>query len=164
MDGLSEERNRRAQRNRVAEPPNQPRHQAGHATLASAPRFFQYLRTHIIKEISTLPAHVDACHRTDRHRRARRSLDPRRDVDAIAEDVVIVENDVPDVDSDAKLDSTILRQDGVPLSHTTLHFDRAPHRIDGAAKLHKHAISGGLDHTTAVFGYLGVNKFPSKRL
>jgi hypothetical protein len=62
------------------------------------------------------------------------------------------ENDVTDVDSDAEHDSTILRQDGVSSGHTTLHFDRAPHRIDGAGKLHKHAIAGGFDHTTAVFG------------
>jgi len=37
-------------------------------------------------------------------------------------------------------------------------------RENGEFKLHKHAIAGGLDHTTAVFSYFRVNKLTSDGL
>src|SRR5208283_6057493 len=87
-------------------------------------------------------------------------LQPRCDVDAIAEDVVAIDDNVADVDPDTKLDPLFGRNTRVALGHATLHIDRTAHRIDYARELQQQAIAGGLDDPAAVFGDLWVNKLP----
>jgi hypothetical protein len=43
-------------------------------------------------------------------------------------------DDIPKVNADAKIDATLGRKASVALEHAVLHFDRAPHRVDHAAK------------------------------
>jgi hypothetical protein len=78
-------------------------------------------------------------------------------VDAIAEDVVVIENDVTDVNADAEFDPLILRHGGILLGHAALDFNRKAHRIDGAGKLDQHAVTGRLDDVASMGGYGGVN-------
>jgi hypothetical protein len=56
-------------------------------------------------------------------------------VDSIAEDVVVIENDVTDVNADAKFDPLIQRLGGILLGHVALDFNRIAHRIDRTGKL-----------------------------
>src|SRR6266446_9003691 len=70
-------------------------------------------------------------------------FDPRRDVDAVAVEVVALDDHVAEIDADAQLDAAVRRDTRVPLGHRLLHRDRATHRIDDAGKLHQHAVAGG---------------------
>ena len=87
-------------------------------------------------------------------------LQPRGDIDAIAEDVVAVDDDVADIDADAKVESLIGCNACVALRHAALHVDRAAHRIDDAREFHQQAVTGGLDDPAVVFGDLGIDKLP----
>ena len=96
-----------------------------------------------------------------RHANAARlgnAFQPRGDIDAVTEDVVVIKNDVTDMDTDAKFDPLILRHSGVLLGDAALHFNRTAHRIYGAGKLDQHAVAGRLDDAASMGGYSGVNK------
>ena len=68
------------------------------------------------------------------------TLKPSRDVDAIAEYVVALDQDVTEVNSDAKQHTPVLRDTFVPLVHHRLHRHRALDRIDYRGKLKQHAV------------------------
>jgi hypothetical protein len=77
------------------------------------------------------------------------------DVDAIAEDVVIVNDDVTDVDADAKLDPILGGDARITFSHTVLNVDRAAHSVDNAREFQQQAVTGRLDDRppySAIFG------------
>ncbi len=76
--------------------------------------------------------------------------EPRGDVDAVAENIVVVDDDVADMDADAEFDPLILRHGGVLLGHAALDLDRAARRVDGAGELDQHAVAGGLDDAAAM--------------
>ena len=59
-------------------------------------------------------------------------LEPRGDVDAVAEDVVALDDDVAEIDADAKFDAPVRGEPAVPLGHRLLHRDGAAHGIDDA--------------------------------
>jgi hypothetical protein len=65
----------------------------------------------------------------------RKTFQTRRHVHAIAEEVAMVEHDIPDIDADAELDPLFLGHFGIPLSHIALDIDCAPHRVHNAAEL-----------------------------
>src|SRR4029079_13085225 len=88
-------------------------------------------------------------------------LQPRGDVDAIAEDVVVVDDDVADVDADAKRDPLLWRHAGVAIRHPALYVDRATHRIDDAGELEQQPVACRLDDAAAVFRNLRVDQFPA---
>jgi hypothetical protein len=64
-------------------------------------------------------------------------LDPRGDVDAVAIEIVALDDYVAEIDANAQLDTTVRRDTGVALGHRLLHRDRAAHRIDDAGKLYQ---------------------------
>ena len=86
------------------------------------------------------------------------ALKPRGDIDAVAEDVVIINDDVPDVNADPKFDPLVLRYRRILLGHTALDFNGTAYRIHGARKLDQHAVAGGLDDPPAIVGDGGVNE------
>ena len=77
-------------------------------------------------------------------------LDPRSDIDAVAKNVALVNDDFPNVDADPKRD--FLGRVDVPFRHLALHRHRACHRVNGAGELNQHAVTGGLDDA-ALMGY-----------
>ena len=79
-------------------------------------------------------------------------FDPRGDVDAVAIDVVVLDDHVAEIDADAQLDAVVRRDTGVALGHRLLHLDRAAHRIDDAGELDQQAVAGGLDDAAMVLG------------
>src|SRR5262245_43881674 len=58
------------------------------------------------------------------------ALQPRRDVYAIAEYVIALDEDVPEVNPDPELHAAVLRNAFVPLGHHRLHGHCAFDRID----------------------------------
>ena len=86
------------------------------------------------------------------------TLQPSGNVDAVAKDIVVVDDDIADMDTDPEFDSDILRDYGVLRGHGTLDFDRAARRINGAGELHQHAVAGGLDDAPPMGGYRGINE------
>jgi hypothetical protein len=62
-------------------------------------------------------------------------------VDAITEDVVVIENNIIDMNADPEFDPLIRQHGGILLGHAALDFNRTAHRIDGAGKLDQHAVT-----------------------
>ena len=91
-------------------------------------------------------------------------LDPRGDIDAVAIEVVALDDHVAEIDADAQFDAAVRRDTGVPLGHRLLHRDRAAHRIDDAGKLHQQAVAGGLDDAAPVLGDFRIEKLTAQRL
>src|ERR671934_43463 len=80
----------------------------------------------------------------------RQSLQTRSDIDAVAVNILVVDDDVTDVETDAKLDTPFRRDLDVALGDLPLDVDRAAYRIDDAGKLDQDAIARGLDDAPAM--------------
>jgi hypothetical protein len=87
-----------------------------------------------------------------------------RDVDAITEDVVFIENNVPDVNANPEFDPLILRQRRILLGHRRLSFNGTAYGIHRTGKLNQQAVARGLDDPAPVGGYSGVKEGLSDRL
>ena len=92
------------------------------------------------------------------------AFQPRGDIDAVTENVVVIKNDVTDMDTDAEFDPLILRHGDVLLSHTALNFNRTARSIYGACEFGQHTVTGCLDDAASMGGYSGVSKGLSDRL
>ena len=80
------------------------------------------------------------------------ALEPGCDVDAVAEDVVLANDDVADMDADAEQNPLVGRlADREPVD-PALELHRGPHRIDRAGKLREEAVAGVLDDAAAMLG------------
>ena len=101
--------------------------------------------------------------KTNRARRGQR-LDPCGDVDAVAVDVALVDDDIADVDADAEFDAAVFGNVRIALGGTALRVEREAHRVDGAGEFHQRAVAGGLDDAAVMFGNLGMEQFAPDRL
>ena len=90
-----------------------------------------------------------------RRRRLGNAFQARGDVDAITEDIVVIDDDVADVNADAKLDPLIVRDRSVLLGHAALDFNGTADRIYGAGKLDQHAVTGRLDDPAPIGAMVG---------
>jgi len=63
------------------------------------------------------------------------SFEPGRDIDAIAKDVAILDDDVTHIDANAKLDAVVGRHAGVAPGHLALNFDGAAQCVDHTGEL-----------------------------
>ncbi len=86
-------------------------------------------------------------------------LQTRRDIDAVAKNIVAVDDNVADVDSDSKYDFLFRENTGVALSHAALNVDRANNRIYHAGEFNQHPVSGGLNDAAVMFRYARINQF-----
>ena len=82
--------------------------------------------------------------------RLRDALKPRSDVDTVPEDVVALDQDVPEIDPDPEQHPAISRHPFVPLGHHRLHSHRAFDRIDHRGKLKQHAVPRALHEASPV--------------
>src|SRR5689334_19526807 len=80
------------------------------------------------------------------------------DVDAVAIEVVALDDHVAEIDADAQFDAVVRGGAGVPLGHRLLHRDGTAHRIDDAGKLHQQAVAGGLDDAAVMLGDLRIDE------
>ena len=85
-------------------------------------------------------------------------------VDAISEDVIAVDDDVSDIDSNSELNAILRRNGGVAFDHAALDVNGAAYCVDDTDKLDQHAVARGLDDATAVLSNLGVNELLAVRL
>ena len=82
------------------------------------------------------------------------------DVDAIAKNVITVDDDIADVDTNAQLDTFVCGHCTVALVHTALNFERATRSLNDAGKLDQDAVAGPFDDAPPMFGNLWFPKFP----
>ena len=59
-------------------------------------------------------------------------FEPRRDIHPIAENVIAFDNNVANIDSDAKFDALVTLGGGITFCHPALNVERAADRINGA--------------------------------
>ena len=83
---------------------------------------------------------------------------PRRDVDAVAEDVLALRNYIAEVDAHSELDPLLDWSSRIALDHPALHLDPAAHSIDDARELGQKAVAGVLHDPAAVFGDLRIHQ------
>ena len=85
------------------------------------------------------------------------------DIDAVAEDIIVVDDDVSDVYPNAELDPEVLRHTVVLFSHAVLDSDRTARSIHRASEFNQHAVAGGFDDPAAMGGDGGVDEGRSNR-
>src|ERR1700757_3884068 len=73
--------------------------------------------------------------------RCGQGLKTRSDVHSFAPNIAFVDNDLPDVDADAKLDSTLLREFRIALRHSALKLNGALHRVHDAGKFDQNSVT-----------------------
>jgi hypothetical protein len=86
-----------------------------------------------------------------------------RDVDAVAKDIVAVDDDVADVDPHPEHDLPFRSDARVAPDHAALDLDGAADRIHDAGEFHQHPIAGGLDDAAVVLGNAAVDQFAAVR-
>ena len=124
----------------------------------------EQLLAEILKDKGQAVAHLVMDRIGDEHPAGiSQGFDPGGDVDAVAIEVVALDDHVAEIDADAQFDAAVRFDPGVPLGHRLLHFDRAAHRIDDARKFHQQAVPGGLDDAAVVLGDLRIEKLAAQR-
>jgi hypothetical protein len=94
------------------------------------------LLAEILKEKGQPVAHVVVDRIGDEHPAGiGQGFDPGGDVDAVAVEVVALNDHVAEIDTDAQFDAVVGRDIRVAFRHRVLDFDRAAHRVDDARKL-----------------------------
>jgi hypothetical protein len=88
----------------------------------------------------------------------------RCDIDVVAKDVAILDDNIPDIDTDAKLDAVVGRYTGVAPDHLALHLDGTAQCIHHTTELDQQPVVGGLDQATAVLGDFRVEEVAAQRL
>ena len=88
-------------------------------------------------------------------------FEPRGDVDAVAMNVVAVDDDVAEIDPDAPIRCGLGRR---VLGHRRLPLDRAAHRVDDAGELDEQSVAGGLDDAAVMPGDRRVDQPGAQRL
>src|SRR5437868_11332978 len=78
----------------------------------------------------------------------RQPLQPHRDIDAVAINVAAVDDQVTEIDADAKSQAAFLGKIQIAVDHRALDFAGAAHRVDHAGEFRQHAVAGGLDDPT----------------
>jgi hypothetical protein len=89
---------------------------------------------------------------------------PRRNVDAVLEDVTLVFDDVTAIDTHSEFNPMLQRCAGVSLDHCSLNFHGALHGVDNASELDQHPVASGLDDMPAMLlFYASVDQFTAVR-
>jgi hypothetical protein len=83
-------------------------------------------------------------------------FEPRRNIDAIPENIAILDDDISDIDANAELDPIVARNRRIALGHCRLHFDRAAQRVDDAGELNQQTVAHHLDDPAMMLGNLGI--------
>jgi hypothetical protein len=86
-----------------------------------------------------------------------------RDIDAVAKDVLVLDDDVAEIYSDPELDPAVLGNAGLAIDHSPLPFGGAAHRVDDARELRQQPVASILDDTARMLGDLRVDKLAEMR-
>jgi hypothetical protein len=122
------------------------------------------LRTHILKGdfylATNLPVSIVGNANTTRF------CDPfetHRNIHAVTKDIIVLDDNITDVNADAKFDPLDLRYIDILLGHAALNFVGTSHGIDHAGELGNSAVPGILDDTSVMLSDFGIEKCSSKR-
>jgi hypothetical protein len=88
----------------------------------------------------------------------------RRDIHAVAEDVVAVDDDVTEVDPDPEPDPAVLGHTGLAIDHRPLHLGGTADRVDDAREFHQHPVAGRFDDAAGMLADLRVDELAAMRL
>ena len=91
-------------------------------------------------------------------------FEPRRDIDAVAQDVAVLGDHVAEVDADAKADASVVGETLVAIEHAALHFGGTAHRVDNAGELGQEAVAGGLDDAPLMLADFRIDQLAAMRL
>ena len=91
-------------------------------------------------------------------------LQSRRDIDAVAGDIVAVADDVPEIDANAQMEPLGRVLVGFLREIHPLNGDAASERGGGAGKFRQKPVAGGLDDAPAELGDLGIDHLLAQRL
>ncbi|KQW50468.1 hypothetical protein ASD02_11160 [Ensifer sp. Root1252] len=80
------------------------------------------------------------------------SLQTHGDVDTVSEEIVAINQDVTEIDADAKLHLVVLGKIERALSQIVLNIDRSPHCLDRTGEFRQHAVACPCEYPTAMFG------------
>src|SRR5215471_18692677 len=113
---------------------------------------------HILKRKIELIAHFIAHNAADADAPwLRQGFETRRDVDAVAIDVLPVNDNIAHVQANPKLNTPLRRNLGIALGHLPLDIDSTAQGVDDTGKLNKHAVARRLNNAPAVFRDLGID-------
>ena len=85
-------------------------------------------------------------------------LEARRHIDAVAEDVLVLDDHVTQIDPDTELDPARRRHIGIPPCHSPLNLGGADHRIDHALEFDQHPVARCLDDPPSILGDGGIDE------
>ena len=91
-------------------------------------------------------------------------LEARRDIDAIAINVLGLGDNVAEVDADPKPDALVVSYPNVPEVHAALYLDSAQHGFYDAGEFHQHAVAGVFDDAAVVLADFWIDQFAAVRL
>ncbi len=86
------------------------------------------------------------------------------DVDAIAENIIVVDDDVADMNANAKFDPAVQGHVGILRSHIALNLDRASRCVHRTGEFNQYAIPRCLDNSASMLDDLGIEKSLSESL
>ena len=92
------------------------------------------------------------------------AFEPGGDIDPVAEDVAVLDDDVALVDADAELEALFRRGRGVAFGHRALPLGGAAQRVDDAGELDEEPVAGGFDDAPLMLGDARVDQFAPQRL
>jgi hypothetical protein len=86
------------------------------------------------------------------------------DIDAVAEDVAILDDHISDDDSNAELDPVVHLNRAITLRHCGLHFGGTAQGVDDAGEFHQQTIAHCLDDPAVMLGNSGIRQLgPDRR-
>ena len=84
-------------------------------------------------------------------------LEPRRHIDAVAENIAVLDDHVAKIDADAKEHRPRRRHVAIAPGHSLLKIDGAAQGFGDALELDQHAVAGGLDDAAPALGDRGID-------
>ena len=84
----------------------------------------------------------------------------RGNIDAVAEDITFLDDDIADVNADTNFNALVVRHVGITLRHSALRLDRAAGGINGTAEFDQYSIAGALDDAAVVLDDRRLQELP----
>ena len=79
-------------------------------------------------------------------------------IDTITKDIIVCDDNITDVNADAKFDPLVLRHIGILFCHAALDVVGTSHGVDHAGELNESAVPGVLDDASAMISDFGIEK------
>ena len=93
----------------------------------------------------------------------RERLQSSRNVHPISKQITGADHHITDMDPDAEVDLTVLREGRVGVGQGILSFHGTPDRINRTTKLGQHTVACGVDYAASVRSNQAVQDFPACR-